>query len=238
MSISYRFIRFLARIGILRWIRIEAEGLDHVPRTGPCILVPNHQSLLDPFLVQGVCPREVATMTKSTQFASPVIRWILGQVSAFPVRRYRVDPQTVRVLLRRLSEGKVVCVYPEGERSWDGRLQSFRRGTVRVLLRAGVPVIPVGIEGMYEVWPRWRARPRAGRTVFLRFGPPIQFGAQRGRAEREAMLPEAERLLREAILTLSGEAGRRGAHLSAEEGARIVREGVSGSAGSRGDAEL
>jgi len=217
-------MRFLARIGILSWIRIEVEGLENIPAIGPCVLVPNHQSLLDPFVVQGVCPREVATMTKSTQFGSPLFRWLLGRVSAFPVRRYRVDPQAVRVLMRRLSEGKVVCVYPEGERSWDGRLQPFRRGTMRVLLRAGVPVIPVGIQGMYDVWPRWRRRPRAGRPVFVRFGSPLEFGALTTRAEREAALPEAERRIREAILTLSGAIDADGIGESGEAGAGFLGE--------------
>jgi 1-acyl-sn-glycerol-3-phosphate acyltransferase len=234
MKLSYRIVRFIARIGILSWIRIEVEGLENVPPSGPCILVPNHQSLLDPFLVQGVCRREVATMTKSTQFSGRIMRWLLGLVSAFPVRRYRIDPQTVRVLLRRVSEGKVVCVYPEGERSWDGRLQPFRPGTIRVLLRAGVPVVPVGIDGMYDVWPRWRPRPRAGRRVRLRFGEPIRFGAHARRVEREKALPAAEARIRDALLTLSGEAAREAARALGQEDARALRGGTGSALGRRG----
>lgn len=149
-------------------------------------------------------------MTKSTQFASLPFRRLLAACRAFPVRRYRIDPQAVRVSLRYLKAGQVVCIYPEGERSWDGALQPFRPGTLRLALSSGVPILPVGIEGMYETWPRWRRLPRLGRVVHLRFGEPIHFPVPSSRAAREAALPEAEARIRAALLTLSGEAVREG----------------------------
>jgi len=112
------------------------------------------------------------------------------------------------VLLRRLDEGRVVCVYPEGERSWDGRIQPFRRGTIRVLLRAGVPVIPVGIDGTFDAWPRWASGPRRGFTARVRLGRPILLGEHRDRKEREAAIPATEALLRATLLDLSGESAR------------------------------
>ena len=205
MTIWYRLAKPLIRWWVASIVRSQFEGVDRLPRTGPCILVPNHQSVLDPMLLQGGLPRAVDSMTKSTQFTRGFFRWFLPRLHAFPVRRYRVDPQSVRILLRRLGEGRVVCIYPEGERSWDGRLQPFRRGTLRVILRAGVPVIPVGIDGTYRVWPRWSSRPFRGLTAHVRLGEPILFGEQKDREAREAALPEAERVLREALLRLSGE---------------------------------
>lgn len=186
-------------------VRVKVEGLEHVPPFGPAILVPNHQSFLDPILVQAHCPRAVDSMTKSTQFQKPFFRWLIPRLHAFPVRRYRVDPQAVRVLLRRLEAGRVVCIYPEGERSWDGTLQPFRRGTLRVLLRAGVPVIPVGIDGAFDVLPRWGKRSRRDRTVYIRFGRPLLLEEQRDREKREAAVPELERRLRRELLVLSGQ---------------------------------
>ncbi len=217
MTLLYRIIRPLARLVLSWYSHLTVSGVENIPSEGPFILLPNHQSLLDPFLVQGVCPRGIHSMTKSTQFASFPMRVILLRILGFPVRRYRIDPQSVRVLLRLLDEGRGVCVYPEGERSWDGALQPFRRGTLRVLLRAGAPVIPVGIEGGWDVWPRWSRRPRPGRAVHLRFGAPITPEPIRSRKERERRLPEFERELRERLLELSGEARLR------SEGTILVR---------------
>jgi 1-acyl-sn-glycerol-3-phosphate acyltransferase len=208
-TIWYRVAKPVARWWVGALVRSRFEGLENLPASGPCLLVPNHQSALDPLLLQGSLPRPVDSMTKSTQFSSRFFRWLLPRVHAFPVRRYRIDAQSVRVALRRLDQGCVVCVYPEGERSWDGRLQPFRRGTLHLILRAGVPVVPVGIDGTYRTWPRWARRPRRGFTAHVRLGTPIHFGTLRDRREREAALPEAERVLRRALLELSGEAARR-----------------------------
>lgn len=177
--------------------RFRAEGRGHVPARGPFILALNHNSLLDGVFAQAACPRTVHTMTKSSQFRSGLLRWLLLGLRAFPVRRYRVDPQAVRTVLRLLEEGRGVGLYPEAERSWDGRPQPFRRGAIRLILKAGVPVVPCGISGSYHVWPRWSRRLRRG-SVVVRFGAPLEFGRHDGREAREAALGEAERRLRGA----------------------------------------
>ena len=173
------------------------EGREHVPESGPFILALNHNSLLDAPLAQVACPRTVHTMTKSSQFRSAPFRWLLLGLQTFPVRRYRVDPQAVRTVLRLLEEGRGVGIYPEAERSWDGRAQPFRRGAIRLILKAGVPVVPCGITGSFHVWPRWSRRPRRGQ-VTVRFGPPLEFGRHDDREAREAALPGAEQRLRDA----------------------------------------
>jgi 1-acyl-sn-glycerol-3-phosphate acyltransferase len=184
--------------------RIEVEGLDNVPMKGPFLILPNHQSVVDPFLVQSCCPRSVHSMTKSTQFGVPGVRWLLPRIGAFPVRRYQVDPQCVRVALRLLDRGEGVCIYPEGERSWDGSIYPFRRGTLHLALRAGVPIVPVGVGGTFQYWPRWLALPQPGARIRLAFGRPLQFEAITDREEREARLPGFERLLATRLRDLSG----------------------------------
>lgn len=199
----YSFFRLLARWIALALARPEVTGLSHIPAKGPFFLIPNHLSVLDPLLVQGFCPRQVHALTKSTQFSSGrFFRWLLPRIWAIPTRRYRVDPQVVRTVLRALERGDGVCIYPEGERSWDGTLQPFRRGTVRLLLKAGVPVVPCGISGSFEVWPRWSGRPRRGR-VFVRFGEPIHFRVHDTRAQRERALDTATQRISDALVRLA-----------------------------------
>ena len=198
----YRFLQLLAT-PFAHWVaRLEVVGKENVPRTGPFILVANHQSILDPIFVQVVCPRPLHTLTKSTQFGGALMGWALPRLNAIPLRRYRIDPQAVRVLLRRLSQGEGVGIYPEGERSWDASLQPFRRGTIRVLLKAGVPVIPCGVSGSYDVWPRWSKTIRRKR-VRVAFGSPLKWPAMHRRQERDAMLPDAAEALRMALEGLS-----------------------------------
>lgn len=177
---------------------VEVRGLEHVPASGPVLIIANHQSYLDPILVQSFCPRPMHTMAKSTQYASPLMLWLLPRLLAFPVRRYQVDPQSVRTVLRHLRRGDAVGIYIEGERSWDARLQRPRLGTVRLILKGGVPVIPVGISGSYDVWPRWDHGLRRA-PVRIAFGAPLHFPRLDRRAEREAALPEAAHRIMSAI---------------------------------------
>jgi 1-acyl-sn-glycerol-3-phosphate acyltransferase len=201
-----------ARVALSALATVRREGLSDFPDSGGVLLLPNHQSALDPFLVQAWAPRRVRSMTKSTQFASGFMRWVVPRLGGFPVRRYRIDPQSVRMVLRLLDEGEVVCIYPEGERTWDGTLQPFRRGTLRVALSAlarGHAVLPVGIEGMYDVLPRWGRPRRHPGEVFVRYGSPMAPpGPLTSRRERDKLLPNFEAELRTRLLELSGEAHR------------------------------
>lgn len=197
---------------LVRWLwplvggRLEVEGLDHIPGAGPFLLIANHQSYLDPILIQAVVPRPVYTMAKSTEFSNPFIGAVLKRLKSFPVRRFQIDPQAVRIVLRHLEAGRGVGIYVEGERSWDGRLQAPRLGTLRLLLKAGVPVIPCGISGAYDVWPRWHRRIRRG-TIRIRFGDPVRLPQLDDRPARDAALPETRERLMSALARLSG-AGR------------------------------
>lgn len=206
----YRFIQ-----GVVRTLRpllgpLDVTGLEHVPGEGPFLLLANHQSYLDPVLIQTVVRRPIYTMAKSTQFSDRLTGALLRRVNSFPVRRFETDPQAVRIVLRRLGQGHGVGLYPEGERSWDGRLQPPRLGVLRLILKAGVPVVPCGISGAYDVWPRWDRGLRRG-AVRIAFGPPLRFPHHDRRAHREAAVPEVRERLMAALSELSGAERRAGA---------------------------
>lgn len=174
------------------------SGLENVPSSGPFLLLSNHQSVLDPFIIQALCPRTLHTMAKSTQFAAPIIGPIMPHVLVFPVRRFQTDPQSVRFVLKRLRQGQGVAIYIEGERSWDGRLQSPRRGTVRLALKAGVPIVPCTIEGTYDLWPRWDRAIQRG-PIQVTYGELIRLPQVDSRVERDDMVDDAAERIMSAI---------------------------------------
>ena len=204
----YRVLRGTMSCYFHARMKIRVEGEENVPKKGPFIVVLSHQSHLDSLLLHTFCPRLVFTLAKSSVFRTRFMAWLAPRVGALPTRRYRIDPQAVRVALRLVQRGEGVGVFPEGERSWDGELQGLRGGSIRLLLKAGVPVIPCGILGTYEIFPRWGhmnwLKLGFGRDpVIIRYGKPINFGRHDDRASRERARPDAtvriETALREAM---------------------------------------
>ncbi|MCI0432450.1 MAG: 1-acyl-sn-glycerol-3-phosphate acyltransferase [Gemmatimonadetes bacterium] len=194
----YRLCQWTVRTGWRLAGRLDVQGLDNIPALGPFLLVCNHQSDLDPLLIMSVIRRPVHTVAKSTLFSAPALKWLLPRICVFPVRRYQTDPQAVRVALRRLRQGFGVAIFVEGERSWDGRLQKPRPGTIRLALKAGVPIVPCAISGAYEASPRWHSAIRPG-AVRVRFLTPILLEPAHRRVERDAWQPSAATLMLDAL---------------------------------------
>ena len=215
----------------LATVRTRVTGRRNIPRKGPFFLVVNHLSILDPVVVMASCPGASRRSPRAPSFAAGwFFPWVLPRAGAIPTRRYKVDPQVVRTVLRVLERGEGVCLYPEGERSWDGTLQPLRRGTVRLLLKAGVPVIPCGISGSFEARPRWSRSLHRAR-VSLRFGEAIHFGVHDTRAERDRALDAAAERISSAFLRLSGE---RASEAGESGGGADLRPGRPHRAGHRG----
>ena len=192
----YRVLRWTASLYFRARMKIRFEGRENVPAKGPFFLVLSHQSDLDSLLLHTFCPRLIFTLTKSSVFRTRVMAWIAPRVGALPTRRYQVDPQAVRVVLRLIGRGEGVGVFAEGERSWDGSLQPLRRGTIRLLLKTGVPVIPCGLVGTYEILPRWGHMTWFGsglgrEPVTIRYAEPIHLGRHDDRTSRERARPDA-----------------------------------------------
>ncbi len=180
---------------------VRIEGAHHVPIDGPAVVVSNHASFLDAIFLAVSFPRGIRFMTKNSQYDHPGLDRLLAAAGTFPVRRYAVDCQAVRNAVRVASHGHILGLFPEGERSWDGRMLPFRRGSLRLLLALGVPIVPVGICGAYRLMPRYTKRFRRGRVV-LRVGPAFSLGPIAPAAQDEADIAAADQTLSERIRAL------------------------------------
>lgn len=195
----YRAAQAIVR-RLWRWSggSVQLVGLENLPAQGPALILCNHQSYLDPILLQAHIRRPIYALAKSTSFSAPLTGPLMHRICSFPVRRFQVDPQATRVALRHLQAGRLVAIYIEGERSWNGRLQEPKKGTVRLALKAGVPVVPCAISGTYEVMPRWQKKIRPG-PITIRFVRPILLPALHGRTRREPLVPETARRIMSAL---------------------------------------
>jgi len=155
--------------------RMELTGeLESIPKTGPAIVVANHSSFVDPWILGPfLFPRPVHFLiTRLWYDKSPLWNLVFRSYCTIPM-----DSDTRNTLaasLQALREGRVVGIFPEGRISYDGRIKRFRTGVCYLAARSGAPVIPVGIRGAFESLPRSRRLPKRGRIV-LEVGKPLRF---------------------------------------------------------------
>ena len=139
--------------------RIRIEGIEHVPRAGAIVLAPNHVSVLDGPAVSAITGtrrgRATRNLVAAEVFRGP-IGWILRQAKQVPIERGSGDTGALDEAVAAACEGSCVGIFPEGRVSDAPRHgpQLIRSGLTRIAIPSGAPVVPVGIWGTQDVWPR------------------------------------------------------------------------------------
>ncbi|PIC63271.1 1-acyl-sn-glycerol-3-phosphate acyltransferase [Sporosarcina sp. P13] len=133
--------------------RIKVIGKEKIPKEGGVLLCTNHIDNLDPPVVGITCPRTVHFMAKEELFTKPVLKTVLPQVQAYPVKRGMSDREAFRTTIKLLRDGKVVGLFPEGTRSKTGELGKGLAGAGFFALKGGdAKVVPCAIIGPYKAF--------------------------------------------------------------------------------------
>ena len=160
------------------FMRLEVEGLENLTSvsdkaearnktTGvaPFLICPNHQSYLDPFVLCSNYPfrifRNIFHVGAKMFFETATMRFVAKMLNVVPIDQ---DTQLMRAMKAGaigLKHGKILNIYPEGERAFDGKLHEFKKGAAILATELDLPIVPVALDGLQNVWARrsWRIRP-------------------------------------------------------------------------------
>jgi 1-acyl-sn-glycerol-3-phosphate acyltransferase len=180
--------------------RIEYHGLDNIPEMGAALIVPNHQSYLDPLLVGAAVPRSVRYMTMKQLFRWPLLASFLRFYGAFPVATRSADKAAIKSTLKFLKAGELVIIFPEGGRTRDGKMMPFFQGFARIALLRNVSIVPVTVTGAHRVWPPARRFP-IPHKVRVTFHPqihPSDFQIEDG-ARPARIVERVKKIIRSAL---------------------------------------
>jgi 1-acyl-sn-glycerol-3-phosphate acyltransferase len=169
----YRVVRpMVTTICTVLW-RTRAVGKEKLPPNGGFVLAPSHRSMMDIPFAAVVTNRRIRFMGKQSLFSLPLIGAIFTWLGGFPVARDGTDRKAVRDSVEMLRAGEVLCVFPEGTRQNGSKIQPLQPGAAYLALRAGVPIIPIGMAGTEEILRATKTPvPRFGRVVLV-VGEPI-----------------------------------------------------------------
>lgn len=186
------FLRYLTFFVIVRTIagvlqlltRGRTTGQSNMPAEGACILSPNHQSYIDGFLLLGALPfgtlRRIFAVGAAEYYQTPFMQWFARMTNVIPVDPDANLESAMKAGAAGLRLGKVLMLFPEGERSIDGELKTFKKGAAILSAHCDAPIVPVAMDGLFTLWPRsrpfnwrgllpWRAVP-----VVMEFGPSLR----------------------------------------------------------------
>lgn len=161
----------------LAGVRVRVEGCENIDPHQTYIFAGNHCSQYDIFAFQGYFPHNFRWIAKKELFRIPLFGQAMHRVGYIPIDRSR-GRQALKSLdeaARQIAEGCSVLIFPEGTRSSDGVLQEFKAGAVLLAIKAGVPIVPIGFNGSYEVLPKGKFLPKNG-LITIRIGPAIPTG--------------------------------------------------------------
>ncbi|MBX9628453.1 MAG: 1-acyl-sn-glycerol-3-phosphate acyltransferase [Gemmataceae bacterium] len=180
---------------------LRRAGWDRMPRSGPVLVVANHQSMFDPVLVGLASRRYLSFLARNTLFTQPVLGPVIRSLGAVPIDR-NMGKDGIQAVLDALAAGRAVLMFPEGERTHTGAVQPLKAGVSLLIKRVTCPIVPVGIAGCYAAWGRHRTWPRFSplwlppgpNTIALTVGEPIDPARYAGR-KREWVVEDLHREL-------------------------------------------
>lgn len=149
----YSFCRFLCAVFIKTFNRLEAKGLENIPKEGAFIVASNHVSFLDPVAVGVACPRPLDFIARADLFKG-LFAWLLPKIGVVPIRRNSADTSALKEAMRRLRKGRALAIFPEGARAPEPEAAKPQAGIGFLAAKLQVPVIPAFVRGTSEALPK------------------------------------------------------------------------------------
>jgi len=167
-----RTLNRILRLTLAPWItnryRVRAENTGIFKRIRPPYLIlPNHTSVWDPFMVNKYVPGVIHYVVSDANFRSKVVEFGLGLVGSIPKTKVMSDLDTVKNIMKIKEAGGIVGIFPEGQNTWDGHTMPMYFSTAKLAKLLRVPVITARISGAYLSKPRWSKKRRRGRVTIL-----------------------------------------------------------------------
>ena len=195
-SLLYLTIRGTASCFFNSFFNLKVINREKLIEEGPCLIVANHQSFLDPPLIGALYRNEVFFLARKTLFDAPGLKQALPYCNTIPVDQTRPDPASIIQVLRTVKNGGRIVIFPVGSRCPDGQIHDAMPGIGLILSKlATVPVQPVRIEGAYDCLPIHSSKLKF-RPITLSVGDPIQFTPE----ELKAKGRDAQRAIGKKIM--------------------------------------
>lgn len=192
MNWQFKLVNRILRFIFRAVCRIDHQEITQIPRRGPMVIVCNHVNFLEaPVLLPHIDDPNFIGVAKKESWNNPLFNYLFNLWGVISIDRDSIDREAFRKVQEALRADKILVVFPEGTRSKDGKLLPGKSGVVAMIMRSGVPVLPVAMHGYEHFWENLK---RLRKTDFhLEIGEPFRLdfnGELPSREERQAATDE------------------------------------------------
>lgn len=188
---GYFFPHWWARLFcILTLVKVTVKGRENVDPDTSYVFVANHQGAYDIFSIYGYLNHQFRWMMKRSLEKIPLVGYSCKVSGHIMVDNSSpsATKMTMEKAERQLQGGMSLVVFPEGARSWDGNMRPFKRGAYKLAIEFGLPVVPITIDGSFDIMPRFKRIPHWGHII-LTIHKPIE--AVDGRHDLQSLMSES-----------------------------------------------
>ena len=187
----------------------EVKGFSNLPKRGGFVLASNHCSYLDPIVIPSLFIKrlkiKVHYLAKKELFEPWILNKVLKASEIIPIDTTGKDKGALKEALKALKDGEIISLFPEGGRSRTGRIQKGKTGVARLALWAKVPVIPIGINGSYDIWPPHKKIFKLKKGIELNIGKPMYFNKYYNKKITKKLLTDITRKVMKEVARLSNQ---------------------------------
>ena len=191
----------------LAGIDVKVDGIENIPKDKAVIFMPNHQGHWDYPILFNSLPRRFAFVAKKELFSVPFLGKYMENAGNIPIDRQagRSAHESLLKVTNAIKEGDSILIFPEGTRTWDGKVGEFKRGSFHVAFETGAPIVPVAISGSYKIMKRhsWVVNPG---KIELKIGKPISLQVSGKHVTKEDYVIAME-MVKNSIVEMLGAAG-------------------------------
>ena len=149
-KISFFLLRMYIRIRYMPKAVFTDKTVQTNRVNSPCIIIANHTSVIDPLILLTVIKGKKNIVVAKDWYEKKQFHWILSREKCIPCDRYNLDTEWIQLAKKNLAEGKSVIIFPEGKTRQDGELNEFKSGFAFLARYTGIPVLSLGIDGIYK----------------------------------------------------------------------------------------
>ena len=181
----YFCCRFPLYLFFAVFYRVRYYGQNNMPENGPVILICNHQSHFDPPLLGVGLRRRLNFLARKTLFKFKPFAWLIEMLDAIPLEIDGIGFAGIKESIKRLKNGEIILIFPEGGRTWDGDVAHFLQGSLTLAQRTKAAILPAAISGCYEAFPRTQHYPKLWGKMRVIYGQPMMYDDFKDMSEEE-----------------------------------------------------